>query len=60
MIRSSLVVLAALLPALLTGPAAQAAACEAPAVERFGPASLTGAIVGAAVHDGHAYVVTGG
>ncbi|WP_188187362.1 PQQ-binding-like beta-propeller repeat protein [Nonomuraea sp. SYSU D8015] len=60
MLRSPLIVLAALLPALLTGPAAQAAACEEPAVERFGPASVTGAIVGAAVHEGHAYVVTRG
>lgn len=61
MLRTLLVVLAALLPALLTGPAARAAtACDAPAVERFGPASVTGAIVGAAVLDGHAYVVTRG
>ncbi|WP_431911544.1 PQQ-binding-like beta-propeller repeat protein [Nonomuraea jabiensis] len=61
MLRSLLVILSALLPALLTGPAARAAtACDAPAVERFGPASVTGAIVGAAVLDGHAYVVTRG
>lgn len=60
MLRSLLIVLAALLPALFTGPVARAATCEAPAVERFGPASVTGAIVGATVHDGHAYVVTRG
>jgi outer membrane protein assembly factor BamB len=61
MLRSLLVVLAALLPALLSGPVAEAAAaCEAPAVERFGPASVTGAIVGAAVQGDHAYVVTRG
>ncbi|MFC4113660.1 PQQ-binding-like beta-propeller repeat protein [Nonomuraea zeae] len=60
MLRSILIVLAAVLPALFTGPVAQAATCDAPAVERFGPASVTGAIVGAAVHDGHAYVVTRG
>ncbi|MEU6742726.1 PQQ-binding-like beta-propeller repeat protein [Streptosporangium sandarakinum] len=60
--RSFLIVLAALLPALLlTGPVAEAAvSCDDPAVTRFGPASVTGAIVGAAVHDGHAYVVTRG
>ncbi|WP_246075785.1 PQQ-binding-like beta-propeller repeat protein, partial [Nonomuraea terrae] len=61
MIRSVMIALVALLPALFAGPVAQAAAtCDAPAVERFGPASVTGAIVGAAVHDGHAYVVTRG
>ncbi|GAB2930831.1 PQQ-binding-like beta-propeller repeat protein [Nonomuraea fastidiosa] len=61
MFRTLLVALTALLPTLLTGPAARAAtACDAPAVERFGPASVTGAIVGAAVLDGHAYVVTRG
>ncbi|GAA3539071.1 hypothetical protein GCM10022419_018850 [Nonomuraea rosea] len=61
MLRSLLIVLTAVLPALFTGPVAQAAtACDAPAVERFGPASVTGAIVGAAVHEGHAYVVTRG
>ncbi|MFC5826241.1 hypothetical protein [Nonomuraea insulae] len=60
MLRSLLIILAALLPALFTGPVARAATCEAPAVERFGPASVTGAIVGATVHDGHAYVVTRG
>ncbi|MFJ9743140.1 hypothetical protein [Streptomyces sp. NPDC101166] len=43
-------------------PARQAAAveCATPAVERFGPASLTGAIVGATVHDGRGYLVTRG
>ncbi|MGW0805527.1 outer membrane protein assembly factor BamB family protein [Nonomuraea sp. NPDC002799] len=60
MLRSLLIVLAALLPAFLTGPVAQAATCEASAVERFGPASVTGAIVGASILDGHAYVVTRG
>ncbi|MFI9592663.1 PQQ-binding-like beta-propeller repeat protein [Nonomuraea sp. NPDC052265] len=60
--RSSVIALAALLPALLlAGPVAEAAAsCAEPAVTRYGPASVTGAIVGAAVHEGHAYVVTRG
>ncbi|MFI6496357.1 PQQ-binding-like beta-propeller repeat protein [Nonomuraea typhae] len=39
---------------------ARAAACDSPRVERFGAASVTGAIVGAAVHDGRAYVVSRG
>ncbi|MEV0150281.1 MULTISPECIES: PQQ-binding-like beta-propeller repeat protein [unclassified Nonomuraea] len=34
--------------------------CADPAVRTYGPATITGAIVGAAVHDGHAYVVTRG
>lgn len=34
--------------------------CSGARVETFGPASLTGAIVGATVHDGKAYVVTRG
>ncbi|GAA0912992.1 PQQ-binding-like beta-propeller repeat protein [Nonomuraea longicatena] len=34
--------------------------CDRTRVETFGPASVTGAIVGAAVHEGHAYVVTRG
>ncbi|GAA2785947.1 PQQ-binding-like beta-propeller repeat protein [Nonomuraea dietziae] len=45
---------------LLTTAPAQAATCEPPTVERFGPASVTGAIVGASVHEGKAYVVTRG
>ncbi|MET7464739.1 PQQ-binding-like beta-propeller repeat protein [Nonomuraea sp. NPDC005501] len=62
-----------LLPATLSVPAATAApgpasatmtastaACADPAVRTYGPATITGAIVGAAVHDGHAYVVTRG
>ncbi|WP_336205660.1 hypothetical protein [Nonomuraea sp. LPB2021202275-12-8] len=67
MLRSLLVVLAALLPALVAAPAAGAAQaasvpgrCTGPAVRTYGPASVTGAIVGAAVHEGHAYVVTRG
>lgn len=39
---------------------AQTASCDRRRVETFGPASVTGAIVGAAVHEGHAYVVTRG
>ncbi|MEV0389088.1 hypothetical protein [Nonomuraea sp. NPDC050643] len=34
--------------------------CDRPRVETFGPASVTGAIVGAVVHEGKAYVVTRG
>ncbi|MGN9782681.1 outer membrane protein assembly factor BamB family protein [Nonomuraea sp. ZG12] len=63
MLRSLLVVLTLLLPALIAPPAAQAAVpgtCTEPAVRTHGPASVTGAIVGAAVHEGHAYVVTRG
>ncbi|MBB6349147.1 outer membrane protein assembly factor BamB family protein [Nonomuraea muscovyensis] len=61
MLRRLLAAVAGLLPALLTAPAAQAAVtCAEPAVRTFGPASVTGAIVGAAVHDGRAYVVTRG
>ncbi|MCK2218548.1 PQQ-binding-like beta-propeller repeat protein [Actinomadura sp. ATCC 31491] len=65
--RKTLAVLAALaaglllpaLPAQAGGPPT-ASSCAAPRVETFGPASMTGAIVGAAVHDGKAYVVTRG
>ncbi|MBT2227204.1 PQQ-binding-like beta-propeller repeat protein [Nonomuraea sp. NEAU-A123] len=63
MLRSLLVVVAGLLPALLTAPTAAAAVavdCDSPGVETFGPASVTGAIVGAVVHEGHAYVVERG
>lgn len=61
MLRRVLAAVAGLLPALLTAPAAQAAAtCAEPAVRTYGPASVTGAIVGSAVHDGRAYVVTRG
>ncbi|HUR05970.1 MAG TPA: hypothetical protein VM347_25715 [Nonomuraea sp.] len=64
MLRSLLVVVAGLLPALLTAPTAASAAvavdCDSPGVETFGPASVTGAIVGAVVHEGHAYVVERG
>ncbi|MEU4722932.1 hypothetical protein AB0G06_25230 [Nonomuraea dietziae] len=51
---------AVLATVLLTTAPAQAATCEPPTVERFGPASVTGAIVGASVHEGRAYVVTRG
>ncbi|WP_242454266.1 PQQ-binding-like beta-propeller repeat protein [Bailinhaonella thermotolerans] len=34
--------------------------CSGPGYETFGPASVTGAIVGATVHEGRAYVVTRG
>lgn len=34
--------------------------CDGPAVETFGTASQTASIVGATVHNGHAYVVTRG
>jgi len=68
MLRSLLVALVALLPALVTqaAPATAAAGatvpgrCAAPAVQTHGPASLTAAIVGAAVHDGRAYLVSRG
>ncbi|WP_049562844.1 PQQ-binding-like beta-propeller repeat protein [Nonomuraea sp. SBT364] len=62
MFKSLMVVVAGLLPALVS-PAPAAAApsrCGDPAVTTYGPASVTGALVGAAVHDGHAYVVTRG
>ncbi|MEV5972682.1 hypothetical protein [Streptomyces sp. NPDC051921] len=56
--------LTALFAAVLTLVApvapARAADCGGAGVERFGPASLTGAIVGATVHEGRAYVVTRG
>ncbi|MFI7054938.1 hypothetical protein ACIBLB_23005 [Streptosporangium canum] len=59
-----LMVLSALsIPALSTPAAAQATAapnCAAPAVTTYGPASVTGAIVGATVHEGRAYVVSRG
>lgn len=63
MLRARAVLLAlltALLPLAAQPASAAAAACAAPAYETYGPASLTGAIVGAAVHDGKAYVVTRG
>ncbi|WP_327105271.1 hypothetical protein [Nonomuraea glycinis] len=63
MLRSLLVVLTLVLPALVAPPAAAAAVpgtCPGPVVRTYGPASVTGAIVGAAVHEGHAYVVTRG
>ncbi|WP_336205659.1 hypothetical protein [Nonomuraea sp. LPB2021202275-12-8] len=70
MIRALLVVIAGLLPALVAAPAAGAAQapvsgtvpgrCPGPAVRTYGPASVTGAVVGAAVHEGRAYVVTRG
>ncbi|GAA2769396.1 hypothetical protein [Nonomuraea dietziae] len=34
-----------------------AATCDAPAITRYGPASLTSALVGATVHEGRAYIV---
>lgn len=69
MLRSRLIrlsVLIASVPVLLlpsTPPATANSSgdpCAGPAVQTFGPASVTGAIVGAAVHEGHAYVVTRG
>ncbi|MFD0474063.1 hypothetical protein ACFQ0B_41825 [Nonomuraea thailandensis] len=65
--RKPLAVLAALaaglllpvLPAQAAAPP-KAPACAGPRVETFGPASMTGAIVGATVHEGKAYVVTRG
>ncbi|TDE26754.1 hypothetical protein E1295_43785 [Nonomuraea mesophila] len=63
MLRSLLVVVAGLLPALVS-PADPAVAapsrCGGQAVTTYGTASVTAAVVGAAVHDGHAYVVTRG
>ncbi|MFG3496764.1 hypothetical protein [Streptomyces sp. NPDC047886] len=47
-------------PAAAVTAASDAADCTGPGVERFGAASLTGAIVGAAVHEGRGYVVTRG
>ncbi|MEV6864955.1 PQQ-binding-like beta-propeller repeat protein [Streptosporangium subroseum] len=38
----------------------QKAQCEGAGVQRFGPASVTGAIVGAVTHEGRGYVVTRG
>ncbi|SEG97234.1 PQQ-like domain-containing protein [Nonomuraea solani] len=61
--RRSLAVLAALAVTLsLTAVPAEATprTCDRPRVETFGPASVTGAIVGAAVHEGRAYVVARG
>ncbi|MGA5759416.1 PQQ-binding-like beta-propeller repeat protein [Nonomuraea bangladeshensis] len=46
-------------PARAAAPA-QPSTCDAPRVETFGPASMTGAIVGATVHQDKAYVVTRG
>ncbi|MEV4217766.1 PQQ-binding-like beta-propeller repeat protein [Nonomuraea sp. NPDC049725] len=62
MLRSLLVVVAGLLPALVSPGAASAAPsrCGYPAVTTYGPASVTAAIVGAAVHEGRAYVVSRG
>ncbi|MEU0565471.1 PQQ-binding-like beta-propeller repeat protein [Nonomuraea sp. NPDC005983] len=61
MARLRLLALAPLITCLIAGPAAAAPVnCESPGYERFGPASVTGAIVGAVVHEGHAYVVTRG
>ncbi|MFI6908787.1 hypothetical protein ACIBKY_46520 [Nonomuraea sp. NPDC050394] len=40
--------------------ASSAPGCGTQAVTTYGPASVTGAIVGATVHDGHAYVVSRG
>ncbi|WP_246148963.1 PQQ-binding-like beta-propeller repeat protein [Nonomuraea turkmeniaca] len=54
---------ATLLASMVPAQAARAesgASCAGPRVETFGPASVTGAIVGAAVHEGKAYVVTRG
>ncbi|WP_049562842.1 outer membrane protein assembly factor BamB family protein [Nonomuraea sp. SBT364] len=62
MLRSLLVVVAGLLPALVSPAPASAAPsrCGDPAVTTYGPASVTGAIVGAVVHEGRAYVVSRG
>ncbi|GAA4069489.1 PQQ-binding-like beta-propeller repeat protein [Nonomuraea soli] len=50
-----------LLAALLTAsPAEAATACEPPGHQTYGTASTTGAIVGATVHEGRAYVVSRG
>ena len=61
------VIVSALLAATVIQPvhpahaaAASPASCSAPGYTTFGPASLTGAIVGATVLDGKAYVVTRG
>lgn len=62
--RRSLLVVLALVAGLVTAVTpAQAAVpgrCDAPALQRYGPASVTAAIVGAAVYRNHAYVVTRG
>ncbi|MFD0689110.1 outer membrane protein assembly factor BamB family protein [Actinomadura fibrosa] len=65
--RARAVIVSALLAATAIPPApgalaatASPASCAAPGYQTFGPASLTGAIVGATVHDGKAYVVTRG
>lgn len=62
MIRSLLAVAAVLLPALVFPAPASAAPsrCGDPAVTTYGPASVTAAIVGAAVHEGRAYLVSRG
>ncbi|MDA0633907.1 PQQ-binding-like beta-propeller repeat protein [Nonomuraea sp. MCN248] len=72
MLRSLLVVMTGLLPALVSPaapvsaaapasvPAAAPSRCGDPAVTTYGPSSLTAAIVGAAVHDGRAYLVSRG
>ncbi|MFF7177050.1 hypothetical protein [Streptomyces sp. NPDC008121] len=54
--------LAVLAPVVPAAPAAAVdpADCGGAGVERFGAASVTGAIVGAAVHEGRGYVVTRG
>ncbi|MFD0538351.1 hypothetical protein ACFQY7_36180 [Actinomadura luteofluorescens] len=61
------VIVSALLAATALSPVTPAlaataspASCSAPGYTTFGPASLTGAIVGATVLDGKAYVVTRG
>ncbi|MEV2268389.1 hypothetical protein [Nonomuraea africana] len=46
-----------LVPIVFLATPAQAATCDAPAITRYGPASLTGALVGATIHEGKAYVV---
>ena len=61
--RSALLLVATLLVTFLhpsAGQAAVPACCTGPGHETFGPASTTGAIVGATVYDGFAYVVTRG
>lgn len=56
----ALVVAAGALSASTFDASAGQTACADPAVQRFGPASVTGAIVTAAVNQSHAYVVTRG
>ncbi|MFI6595418.1 hypothetical protein ACIBHX_04170 [Nonomuraea sp. NPDC050536] len=63
MVRPRLMALAALIVVLAgvrPAHAAEPQPCDTPAVQKYGEASVTGAIVGATVDAGHAYVVTRG